>query len=427
MPSLFQDHLAQNRPLIFDGAMGTSPHKVELPLERDYCGCENCVDILAKTRPDVVQKIHESFLEVGADAVETDSFGGARHVLAEFGLQDRCFELNKAAAEVARAACDKHTTKDKPRFAAGSMGPGTKLITLNQIDWDKMFESYREQARGLLGGGVDLLIIETCQDLLQTKCAINAALAALDEKHKTTDDIPLMVSVTIETTGTMLLGTEIAAAATALAGYPILSLGLNCATGPTEMSEHIHYLGKHWRRDGGSSSGSPFPVPPSLSPRYISCLPNAGLPILHEGRTEYPLKPGPFVEAMLKFIERDGVRIVGGCCGPTPEHIKQLAQAVEHFNSKPHPALSTKDSGLTTKDSGLSTKDLGLSTKDSPARPGVTSLYSVADYRQDTSILIIGERMNASGSRAFKKLLEAEDFDGIVSLAREQVRHAGAP
>jgi len=390
MSSPFIDALAR-RVLVFDGAMGTSLHKVELELERDYCGCENCVDILAKTRPDVVQAIHESFLAVGADCVETDSFGGARHVLGEFDLQDRCFELNQAAGEVARAACDRHSTVDKPRFAVGSMGPGTKLITLNQIDWDRMFESYREQARGLLAGGVDALIIETCQDLLQTKCAINAAMAAIAEKGKTPLDIPIMVSVTIETTGTMLLGTEIAAAATALAGYPILSLGLNCATGPVEMGEHVGWLGKNW----GNAKAT--------NPRYVSCLPNAGLPILHEGRTEYPLQPAPFVEAMQRFIEKDGVRLVGGCCGTTPEHIRQLAVMAEEAGRKPPKTASTVS-----------------------APKGVTSLYSVQEYRQDTSILIIGERMNASGSRAFKKLLEAEDFDGIVSLAREQVRHDGA-
>jgi 5-methyltetrahydrofolate--homocysteine methyltransferase len=396
MPNTFIEALAR-RVLVFDGAMGTSLHKADLDLQRDYCGCENCVDILAKTRPDVVGGVHESFLAAGADCVETDSFGGARHVLAEFDLQDRCFELNKAAAEVARAACDKFSTSDKPRFAVGSMGPGTKLITLNQIDWDRMFESYREQARGLLAGGVDALMIETCQDLLQTKCAINGALAAIEERGKTPLDVPILVSVTIETTGTMLLGTEIAAAATALAGYPILSLGLNCATGPVEMSEHIAWLGKNWL--GG---------PKGLPARYVSCLPNAGLPILHEGRTEYPLQPGPFAEAMRRFVEQDGVRIVGGCCGTTPEHIRLLSAMVEEFNRKGAPIPAHR----------LGTERV--------APKGVTSLYSVAEYRQDTSILIIGERMNASGSRAFKRLLEAEDYDGIVSLAREQVRHDGA-
>jgi 5-methyltetrahydrofolate--homocysteine methyltransferase len=254
-----------------------------------------------------------------------------------------------------------------------------------------MFESYREQARGLLAGGVDALIIETCQDLLQTKVAINAAIAAIEEKGRSPLDVPIMVSVTIETTGTMLLGTEIAAAATALAGYPILSLGLNCATGPVEMSEHVQWLGQHWSARKADQA------------RYVSCLPNAGLPILHEGRTEYPLQPQPFVEAMVRFMEKDGVRLVGGCCGTTPEHIRLLAEAAERVTR-----------------GGLKARPPGGVPK------AVTSLYSPQEYRQDTSILIIGERMNASGSRAFKKLLEAEDFDGIVSLAREQVRHDGA-
>jgi len=407
--------------LVFDGAMGTSIHTKDLDVATDYCGCENCTDVLVKSRPDVIQEIHESFLAAGADAVETDSFGGARHVLGEFGLQDEAFGLNKMAAEVARAACDKHATKDKPRFVVGSMGPGTKLITLGQITWEAMFESYREQARGLLAGGVDVFMVETCQDLLQVKCALNAVLAALEEEGRSPVDVPIMASVTIETTGAMLLGTEIAAAAAALSQYPLLSLGLNCATGPTEMAEHIAWLGKHWPAMGwktktlAAQSGKP-PTAQSGSRwhgwhgahgRYVSCLPNAGLPVLMEGRTEYPLKPGPFVEALVKFIEKDGVRIVGGCCGTTPEHIRQLAQAVEQFGkAKPN----TEGSGLRTE----------------VPKAAVTSLYSAQEYKQDTSILIIGERMNASGSRAFKKLLEAEDWDGIVSLAREQVRHDGA-
>jgi 5-methyltetrahydrofolate--homocysteine methyltransferase len=383
------------RVLVFDGAMGTSIYSRNLDVHADYCGCENCTDILVKTRPDVIQDIHESFLKVGADCVETDTFGASKLVLGEFGLTDQCRALNKMAAEVARAACDRHSTKDKPRFVIGSMGPGTKLITLGNTSWETMLDSYREQARGLLDGGVDAFIIETCQDLLQVKCAINAVLEALKERNKTTAEFPIMVSVTIETTGTMLLGTEIAAAATALAGYPICSLGLNCATGPTEMAEHIHWLGKNW--PGMKQSG--------LAPPQISVVPNAGLPILVEGRTEYPLKPEPFVEALVKYIDQDGVGVVGGCCGTTPEHIRQLAAAVEGLRK----AQSSK-----------------LTAHIQAPKAGVTSLYSVADYRQDTSIMIVGERMNSSGSRAFKKLLEAEDWDGIVSLAREQVRHDGA-
>ena len=395
MTSRFLQELSR-RVLVLDGAMGTSIHQRDLDVDRDYCGCENCTDILVRSRPDVIGEIHREFLAAGCDAVETDSFGGARHVLAEFDIGDEAFSLNKMAGEVARAACDRFTTADKPRFAIGSMGPGTKLITLGNIDWTRMFESYREQARGLIAGGVDAFIIETCQDLLQVKCAINAVLAALDERGKSADDVPIMASVTIETTGTMLLGTEIAAAAAALAEYPICSLGLNCATGPTEMAEHVAWLGRHWGAMGRRRG------------RAVSVLPNAGLPILVEGRTEYPLQPGPFVEAMAGFIERDGVRIVGGCCGTTPEHIRQLVEMVEAKRSR-----------------GGGTAERVVVTPSAPA-PAVTSLYSAQEYRQDNSILIIGERMNASGSRAFKRLLEAEDFDGIVSLARDQVRHDGA-
>jgi 5-methyltetrahydrofolate--homocysteine methyltransferase len=396
MASRFLDELAR-RILVFDGAMGTSIHAHDLDVQADYCGCENCTDILVKTRPDVILGIHESFLAAGADVVETDSFGSNRLVLGEFGIADQALDLSRRAAEVARVAASKFHMESAPRFVAGSMGPGTKLITLGNTTWDAMFESYREQARGLLAGGVDVLLIETCQDLLQVKCAVNAALDAIDGAGKTVQDVPIMVSVTIETTGTMLLGTEIAAAATALAGYPIVSLGLNCATGPTEMAEHVHWLGRHWPGLGGESVRRAVG-----GRRYVSVMPNAGLPVLVDGRTEYPLGPRPFVEAMRRFVERDGVRMVGGCCGTTPEHIRLLVGE-----------LARASAGLAGAPS---------------AGPisGVTSLYSVQEYRQETSFLIIGERMNASGSRAFKRLLEAEDFDGIVSLAREQVRHDGA-
>ncbi len=398
MPSRFAQELAR-RVLVFDGAMGTSIYKHDLSVEKDYCGCENCTDILVKSRPDVIQSIHESFLAVGADCVETDSFGANKLVLAEFDLTAQTFELAKAAADVARAACKKHSTSDKPRFVVGSMGPGTKLITLGNTDWATMFDSYREQVRGLLAGepapwgkaGVDALIIETCQDILQVKCAINACLEALKERGLSTDDVPIMASVTIETTGTMLVGTSIEAAATALAGYPILSLGLNCATGPTEMAEHIHWLGKHWRGNG----------------RLVSVMPNAGLPVLVEGRTEYPLQPQPFADALQKYIEQDGVGIVGGCCGTTPEHIAAVVRAVDsNAKTRANKTVSAP------KFEGM--------------EPAVTSLYSPVPYKQDNSFLIVGERMNASGSKKFKQLLEAEDWDGIISLAREQVRHDGA-
>ena len=374
--SPFLDQLAR-RVLFFDGAMGTATHEHDLSCRDDYLDRENCPEVLNQTRPELIAAIHESFLAAGADAVETNSFGANKLVFAEFDLVDRTYALNKTAAEIARAACDRFHSTDKPRFVIGSMGPGTRLITLGQTDWDQMLDSYREQARGLIDGGADVLMIETAQDLLQVKCAVNAALAAIEDCRRTTHDVPIMVQVTIETTGTMLLGTEISAAATALKPFPIASLGLNCATGPSEMAEHLRWLGRHWKRP-------------------ISVLPNAGLPALIDGRTEYPLQPDPFAEAMLRFVEHDGAAIVGGCCGTTPQHIARLVEAVGERT----PARVEK----------------------SPPPPACSSLYSVTDFRQDASILNIGERTNASGSRAFKRLLEAEDRDGCVSIARQQVR-----
>ncbi len=393
------------RVLVFDGAMGTSIHKLDLTIDGDYCGCENCTEILVKSRPDVIQTIHESFLAAGADCIETDTFGASELVLTEFGIADKTFELNKLAVDVARAACKKYSSSDKPRFVVGSIGPGTRLITLGNTTWDEMFKSYREQALGLLAGepasgnkgGCDAFIIETCQDLLQLKCVINAILSALKENNLTPLDVPIMASVTIEATGTMLLGTSIEAAAAALREFPIISLGLNCATGPTEMVEHVHYLTHNF---GGES------CIPGFS-RRVSVMPNAGLPVLLDGKASFPLGPKPFAEAMLRFIEEEGVDIVGGCCGTTPEHIRELSNAVESAGkSAASPAIRSRSRGM--------------------AKSAVTSLYSAVEYRQDTSILIIGERMNSSGSRAFKRLLESEDFDGIVSLAREQVRHDSA-
>ncbi|MEX2213390.1 MAG: methionine synthase, partial [Phycisphaeraceae bacterium] len=377
MSSLFLQHLAQ-RVLFFDGAMGTSIHEYPLDIEKDYMGRENCTEALVFSRPDVIQEIHESYLAVGADAVETDTFNGNIITMADQDLSDRVRELNEKAALIARAACDKHATPDRPRFVIGSMGPGTRLITLNNTTWDEMLESYAEQVRGLIDGGADILLIETAQDLLQVKCTINACLKALNEKKKTPDDIPIMVQVTMETTGTMLMGTEIAAAVAALKPYPILSLGMNCATGPTEMAEHVKYLGEYWGK-------------------AISILPNAGIPSLVQGRTEFPLKPEPFSQQLSKFVRDFGVNIVGGCCGTTPAHIARLIEAVGA--NQPHVKIEKK-----------------------PLPAQVSSLYSPVECKQDTSILNVGERTNASGSRAFKTLLEKEDWDGMVSLARQQTR-----
>lgn len=380
--SLFVEQL-KKRVLFLDGAMGTSIHKLDLDLERDYMSKENCTEVLLLTRPDAIQQIHEDFLKMGCDAVETDSFGSNKLVLAEFDLTDKTYELNKLSCEVARKACDNYSTPDKPRFVIGSVGPGTKLVTLGNTDWDTMLDSYTEQFRGLIDGGADALLIETSQDLLQVKVAINAALDALAEKNlkpATMDedgDIPIMVQVTIESNGTMLLGSDIATACSALANYPILSIGMNCATGPTEMAEHIGYLGKHW-------------------PKAISVLPNAGLPAMVDGETVYPLEPQPFAKAVKRFVEEFGVNMVGGCCGTTPEHLKAV---IDLIGDQP---------------------PVKVEKQFPPA--GCSSLYTTTDYRQDASLLNVGERLNASGSRAFKRLLEAEDWDEMVSLAREQIR-----
>ncbi len=367
------------RVLLFDGAMGTSIHSCADCRTEDYLGRDNCTDILVRSRPDLIQRIHEGFLAAGADVVETDTFGSNKLVAADFDREmvGWVYDLNLRAAQVARAACAKFTTRDQPRFVAGSMGPGTKLITLGQASWESMLDSYREQARGLIDGGADCLIIETCQDLLQVKCAINACLDALDAAGKTHTDIPIMVSVTVETTGTMLLGSDIAAVVNALRPFPIASLGLNCATGPTEMAEHLAYLSKHWDR--------PFSV-----------IPNAGLPVLVEGRTEYPLRPEAFGTAMRRFLDEFGAGIVGGCCGTTPEHIRQVRMAIAD-RAAPVRASARQAAGC-------------------------SSLYGFTEFRQDNSFLIVAERTNANGSKKFKRLLDSSDWDGLVSMAKEEMR-----
>ncbi len=360
--------------------MGTSIHACPDCTPADYLGRDNCTDILVRSRPDIIQRIHESFLAVGADVVETDTFGSNQLVAAEFDQEmvGWVYDLNVQAAQIARKACAAYSTREQPRFVAGSMGPGTKLVTLGNTTWDTMLASYREQARGLIDGGVDCFIIETCQDLLQVKCAINACLDALGAARRTHEDIPILVSVTMETTGTMLLGSDMAAVVNALRPFPIASLGLNCATGPTEMAEHIAYLSKHWDR--------PFSV-----------IPNAGLPVLVEGRTEYPLRPDAFAAAMKRFLDEFGAGIVGGCCGTTVQHIGALRGVMGETRAQPTRAAV-------------------------PQAPGCSSLYGYTEFRQDNSFLIVAERTNANGSRKFKKLLDAEDWDGLVSMAKEEVR-----
>ena len=370
--STFLDAL-DDRVLIFDGAMGTQLHAANLPLS-DYNNLENCSEVLNFTRPDVVQAIHENYFSVGCDVVETNSFGGSTIVLAEFELADRTYEVNRRAAEIARAAAHKWSSAEQPRFVAGSIGPGTRLPSLGHIGWDALEAAYIPQVEGLVDGGADVLLIETSQDILQVKIALSAIKIVLDRKGLR---VPVMAQVTMETTGTMLVGTEIAAANTILDGFDHVDIiGMNCATGPIEMAGHVAYLGRHARK-------------------RISVLPNAGLPQLVSGRTHYPLGPTELAEWHDRFTREDGVNIVGGCCGTTPAHIAEVVKRIR--GRKPR-------------------------HRNPEFTPSLASLYSAVPYKQDADILAIGERTNANGSRKFKQLLDAEDWDGTVAMGRLQAR-----
>ncbi|MEW6249374.1 MAG: homocysteine S-methyltransferase family protein [Planctomycetota bacterium] len=406
---LFLQRLAE-RVLIFDGAMGTSLHALELPLA-DYRGLENCSEILNLTRPDVIAGIHRSFLEVGCDAVETNTFGANRVVLGEYGLADQVHEINMAAARIARGVVEEFSTSRQPRFVAGSIGPGTKLPSLRQITYDALLESYQAQCRGLLEGGVDVLLIETCQDILQTKAAIAAAVCACTAVGRR---VPLVVQVTMETTGTMLMGTDVAAALTVIEAFPEVDVvGLNCATGPQEMSEHVRYLAQH-------------------STRRVSVLPNAGLPQVINGKPHFPLTPAELARWLREFVAEDGVNIVGGCCGTTPEHLRAVVEGLGGEKSSESGIASSElgAAGGRSTDAGASasTRYSLFATRHSPKtrspvhEAAVASLYSAVPMRQETSFLIVGERCNTNGSKQFKRLLEASDVDGMVAMAEEQLR-----
>ena len=360
------------RVLVFDGAMGTEIFKHNLS-DADYGGPQyaGCPEILNRTRPDVVAGIHRSYFQAGADVVETNSFGCFPHVLAEYGLQDEAEDLAYRAARIARAAADEFA--DKPRFVAGSLGPGTRLISLGQISWNALFESYRTAARGLIRGGVDLLIIETNQDILHVRCVVLASRQAMQDAGR---EVPLQVQVTIEATGTMLVGTDDGAALTALESLPVDVVGLNCATGPDLMDSHIRFFAQN-------------------STRWVACMPNAGLPRNEGGREVYDLTPAELVRWQEKFVREYGLNVVGGCCGTGPEHIRQLAQA---FSDQ--------------------TQNIRTGT---PFSGQIASLYGSVQLKQDTGILIVGERTNATGSKKFRELLFAGDYGGMLELAQEQV------
>ncbi|BDA69017.1 methionine synthase [Calothrix sp. PCC 7716] len=376
MPNSFLEHLySPNRPVIvFDGAMGTNLQSQNLTAD-DFGGAEyeGCNEYLVHTNPEAVAKVHRDFLAAGADVIETDTFGGTSTVLAEYNLQDQVYYLNKTAAELAKRCAEEYSTPEKPRFVAGSMGPGTKLPTLGHIGYDTMKDGFAQQAEALWDGGVDLFIIETCQDVLQIKAALNGVEEVFAKKG---DRRPIMVSVTMETMGTMLVGTEINAVVTILEPYKIDILGLNCATGPDLMKPHIKYLSEH-------------------SPFIVSCVPNAGLPENVGGQAHYRLTPMELQMHLMHFVEDLGVQVIGGCCGTRPAHIQQLAEIAKKLKpAERHPQLE----------------------------PAAASIYSTQNYTQDNSFLIVGERLNASGSKKCREMLNAEDWDGLVSMARAQVK-----
>src|SRR5712692_9549076 len=365
----FLDTLKE-RIVVFDGAMGTNLQVQNLSLD-DFGGLrfEGCNEHLLITRPDAVEKVHTGFLDVGCDVIKTNSFNGTPVDFAEYDMADRAYDMNVLAARLAKRIASDYATKDKPRWVAGSMGPGRKLPTLGHISFVELKAAYAEQVRGLLDGGVDLLIVETCQDLLQTKAALSAIFEHF-EKNRVR--VPVIAQVTIETFGTMLNGTEISAALTALAPFPIDVIGMNCGTGPRHMTESIRYL----------CENAPLPV---------SVLPNAGLPSVKEGKMHYDETPETFTAQLVHFASDFGANIVGGCCGTTPAHLKLVVEAMQRITPKVRAARLV---------------------------PAASSIYFQQPYVQDASFLIVGERVNASGSKKMRDLLNAEDWDGLVSLAK---------
>lgn len=305
--------LHDKKVILFDGACGTNLQEVEIP-DSAWQGCAGCNELLNTTAPEIIVSLHESFLDAGAMVIETNTFGASSIVLDEYGLADKVTEINRAAVANARTAIAGRTG----RYVAGSIGPTTKLPSLGHISVDELQASLAEQIRALVEAGVDLLAIETCQDLLQVKATLVVCYEVLDELDV---DVPVMVSVTMERQGTMLVGSDIAAVCTTLEPFPIFSLGLNCATGPADMASHIRYLSHNW-------------------PGRISCMPNQGLPEVVDGKTFYPMTPKEYVHHMKQFIQHDGVSVVGGCCGTSPQHIRELAAAIQGITPAERALLS---------------------------------------------------------------------------------------
>jgi 5-methyltetrahydrofolate--homocysteine methyltransferase len=370
-PNLLRQALSE-RVVVADGAMGTMLQAQDPSLD-DFQGLEGCNEILNVSRPDIVRAVHDAYFAVGVDCVETNTFGANHAALAEYDCAERIFELSEAGARLAREVADGYATPDRPRWVLGSIGPGTKLPTLGHLPYALLRDAYEVQCAGLIAGGADALLIETSQDLLQTKASVIGARRAVKAAGR---DLMIIAQVTVETTGTMLLGSEIGAALTALEPLGIDLIGLNCATGPAEMSEHLRFLAKQARIG-------------------LSCMPNAGLPVLGKDGAVYPLSPVELADAHDGFTREYGLGLVGGCCGTTPEHLRLVVERVrgrEIVRRRPQP------------------------------EPAAASLYQAVPFRQDLSFLAIGERTNANGSKAFREAMVAEDWNGCVEIARNQIR-----
>jgi 5-methyltetrahydrofolate--homocysteine methyltransferase len=362
----------RTRVVVADGAMGTMIQAADPTLE-DYEGHEGCNEVLNVSRPDIIRSVHDAYLEVGVDAIETNTFGANWSNLSDYGIEDRIRELARAGARLARESADAFSTPDRPRWVLGSMGPGTKLPSLGHTTYAHLRATFAEQATGLLEGGADAMLVETSQDLLQAKAAVTGARDAMAAVGRT---VPVIVSVTVETTGTMLMGSEIGAALTTLQAIGVDAIGLNCATGPDQMSEHLRHLARH----------SEVPV---------TCMPNAGLPELGPDGAVYPLTAPELAAAHAQFVEEFSLGLVGGCCGTTPEHLRQVVEAVRGRELPPRPVEREN---------------------------GVASLYSHTDLHQDASYLAIGERTNANGSKAFREAMLEGRWDDVVDIARAQTR-----
>ncbi len=412
MDSRLLDALSE-RVLIYDGATGTQyqasglvpadftldPSKLSGQLKAtaqrlDGQALDGCNELLVVTRPDLVEYVHDAYFEAGSDLCETNTFGTTSIVLSEYGIPELVYELSVEAAKIARRSADKFSTTAKPRFVVGGIGPGTKLISLGQTTWEELEGTYCDAYTGLLHGGSDALLVETTQDLLMVKASIVAANRAMAEAGRR---VPLFVQVTMEQTGTMLLGSEMGAALNMIESFPsVTAFGINCATGPVEMAQHVRFLGQN-------------------STRPIAVQPNAGLPVMEKGQAMYKLTPDELADWHIQFVEQYGVAMAGGCCGTTPAHIKAVSEALkDHKHTAPAAWIQRR-----SVYPGFNFESKTEEQMEGKVLVGCSSLYQFQPYEQDKSFLIVGEKTNANGSKAFREMLAAENWEGLTELARD--------